>query len=76
MLTFNANPARVREATKLAYRHGVSLQGVQAFWAAQPRETQIDRFAFTLKPYQADGVAHLERWDGNVLIGDEPGLSH
>ena len=74
MLTFDATPARVREVTKLAYRHGVSLQGVQAFWAAQPRETELDRFAFKLKPYQADGVAHLERWDGNALIGDEPGL--
>lgn len=74
MLTFEATPARVREATKLAYRLGVSLQGVQAFWDAQPRETQIPGFAFQLKPYQADSVAHLERWDGNALIGDEPGL--
>jgi SWI/SNF-related matrix-associated actin-dependent regulator of chromatin subfamily A-like protein 1 len=73
MLTFEATPARVREATKLAYRMGVSMQGVQAFWDAQPRETNIPGFAFTLKPYQADGVAHLERWDGNVLIADEPG---
>jgi SWI/SNF-related matrix-associated actin-dependent regulator 1 of chromatin subfamily A len=74
MLEFTATAARVREATKLAYRHGVALQGVQAFWDAQPRATEIDRFAFKLKPYQADGVAHLERWDGNALIGDEPGL--
>jgi SWI/SNF-related matrix-associated actin-dependent regulator of chromatin subfamily A-like protein 1 len=74
MLTFDATPARVREATKLAYRLGVSLQGVQAFWDAQPRVTEIPNFSFKLKPYQADGVAHLEKWDGNALIGDEPGL--
>lgn len=73
MLEFTATPARVREVTKLAYRHGVSLQGVQAYWAAQPRVTEIPNFSFKLKPYQADGVAHLERWDGNALIGDEPG---
>lgn len=74
MLTFDATPARVREATKLAYRLGVSLQGVQAFWEAQPRVTEIPNFSFKLKPYQADGVAHLEQWHGNALIGDEPGL--
>lgn len=74
MLTFDATPARVREATKLAYRHGVALSGLQAFWSAQPRVSDIPGFAFMLKPYQADGVAHLERWDGNVLLADEPGL--
>lgn len=74
MLTFEATPARVREATKLAHRHGVALSGLQAFWAAQPRVINIPGFAFKLKPYQADGVAHLEKWDGNVLLADEPGL--
>ncbi len=74
MLTFDATPARVREATKLAYRYGVALEGVHTYWAAQPRVSEIPGFAFTLKSYQAEGVAHLERWDGNVLLADEPGL--
>lgn len=75
MLEFAATPDRVREVTKLAYGYGIPLNSsLQAFWEAQPRETQIPGFAFKLKPYQADGVAHLERWDGNALIGDEPGL--
>ena len=74
MLTFDATPDRVREATKLAYRHGVQLAGVQEFWAAQPQHTQIPGFAFTLKTYQAQGVAFLERWNGNVMLADAPGL--
>lgn len=74
MLTFDATPARVREATKLAYRYGVALEGLNTYWAAQPRVSEIPGFAFKLKPYQAEGVAHLERWDGNVLLADEPGL--
>ena len=74
MLEFAATPDRVREVTKLAYGYGIPLNAsLQEFWAAQPRETQITGFAFKLKPYQAEGVAHLERWDGNALIGDEPG---
>lgn len=75
MLEFAASPARVREATKLAYRYGIQLnESVSDYWRSLPRVTQIPGFAFTLKPYQAEGVTHLERWDGNALIGDEPGL--
>lgn len=75
MLEFAATPDRVREATKLAYRYGIQLtESVRDYWHTLPRVTQIPGFAFTLKPYQAEGVAHLERWDGNALIGDEPGL--
>jgi SWI/SNF-related matrix-associated actin-dependent regulator of chromatin subfamily A-like protein 1 len=74
MLTFEATPQRVTEATKLSYQLGVSIRGLDSYWAAQPRVTQIAGFGFTLKPYQADGVAHLERWNGNVLLADAPGL--
>jgi SWI/SNF-related matrix-associated actin-dependent regulator 1 of chromatin subfamily A len=75
MLEFTASPARVREATKLAYRYGIQMnQGVSDYWRSLPRAATIPGFAFTLKPYQAEGVAHLEKWDGNALIGDEPGL--
>lgn len=74
MLTFDATPDRVRAATKLAYRLGVQLNGVDQYWQNLPRKTQIPGFAFSLKPYQAEGVAHLEKCDGNALIGDEPGL--
>jgi len=75
MLEFTASPARVREATKLAYRYGIQMtQGVSDYWRSMPRAATIPGFAFTLKPYQAEGVAHLEKWDGNALIGDEPGL--
>ena len=75
MLEFAATPARVREATKLAYRYGIQLNdSMSDYWSSLPRSNKIPGFAFTLKPYQAEGVAHLERWDGNALIGDEPGL--
>jgi SWI/SNF-related matrix-associated actin-dependent regulator 1 of chromatin subfamily A len=75
MLEFAASPARVRKATKLAYRYGIKLnEGVDSYWHSLPRVTSIPGFAFKLKPYQAEGVAHLEKWDGNALIGDEPGL--
>jgi SWI/SNF-related matrix-associated actin-dependent regulator of chromatin subfamily A-like protein 1 len=74
MLTFDATPERVRAATKLAHSLKIHMQGVQAFWAAQPRTPQIPGFAFQLKPYQADGVAHLEKWDGMALLADDPGL--
>ena len=73
MLTFDATPARVREATKLAHSLKIRMEGVQAFWAARPRTCVIPGFAFQLKPYQAEGVAHLEKWDGCALVGDEPG---
>lgn len=74
MLEFAANPARVREATKLAYRYGIQLNNVADYWAGLPRSTKIPGFGFQLRGYQADGVAHLEKWDGNALIGDEPGF--
>lgn len=75
MLEFAATPARVREATKLAYRMNLPMfEGVQDYWANLPRVSEIPGFAFKLLPYQADGVAHLEKWDGSALIGDEPGL--
>lgn len=75
MLEFAATPARVREATKLAYSMGIDLHdNVTNYWHTLPKTTQIPGFAFTLKPYQAEGVAHLEKWDGAALIGDEPGL--
>lgn len=74
MLSFDASPARVREATKIGYRLGLELSGIDAYWATQTVPTTIPGFNFTLKPYQAEGVAHLERWDGTALIADEPGL--
>lgn len=74
MLEFAATPARVREATKLAYSMGIDLhESVSSYWNTLPKSTKINNFAFTLKPYQAEGVAHLEKWGGNALIGDEPG---
>lgn len=74
MLTFEASPQRVTEATKLSYQLGVSIRGLDSYWASQPKSTHIPGFGFTLKPYQAEGVAHLERWNGNVLLADAPGL--
>lgn len=75
MLSFQATPNRVREATKLAYRYGVPVtDSVATYWQNMPLTTQIPNFNFKLKPYQAEGVRHLEKWDGNVLLADEPGL--
>ena len=75
MLEFAVTPARVREATKLAYSLGLDLtSSVRDYWSTLPQVSKIANFAFTLKPYQAAGVAHLEKWNGTALIGDEPGL--
>lgn len=75
MLEFAATAARVREATKMAYSANLPIDSsVRDYWHSLPTETTIPGFGFTLKPYQAQGVAHLERWDGSVLLGDEPGL--
>lgn len=73
MLSFDASPARVIAATKLAYTHGMQLHGIDAYWQSQPRVTHLPGLSFPLRHYQAEGVAHLEKWDGNALIGDEPG---
>lgn len=75
MLSFEATPARVREATKLAYKYGISLNDtVNDYWKSLPKCNNIPGFGFTLKDYQAEGVQFLERWDGNVLLADAPGL--
>ena len=75
MLEFAATADRVREATKMAYSANMPIHSsVRDYWHTLPTETTIPGFGFTLKPYQAQGVAHLERWDGNVLLADEPGL--
>jgi SWI/SNF-related matrix-associated actin-dependent regulator of chromatin subfamily A-like protein 1 len=73
MLTFETTPKRVTEATKLAIKHRLNLSGVDEFWATRPQLTSIPGFALVLRQYQAEGVAHLERWNGSVLIADEPG---
>jgi SWI/SNF-related matrix-associated actin-dependent regulator of chromatin subfamily A-like protein 1 len=73
MLEFAATPERVRAATKWATTMNIPMRGISEYWAAQPRTQHIPGFAFQLKPYQAEGVAHLEKWDGNALVADEPG---
>lgn len=75
MLSFEATPTRVREATKLAYKYGINLNDtVNDYWKSLPKCNNIPGFGFTLKDYQAEGVQFLERWDGNVLLADAPGL--
>jgi SWI/SNF-related matrix-associated actin-dependent regulator 1 of chromatin subfamily A len=74
MISFEATPSRVRKATQLAYSIGIPIhENVQHFWDQMPKSTTINNFAFTLKSYQADGVAHLEKWGGTALIADDPG---
>lgn len=74
MLEFAATPERVRAATKWAISMNIPLRGISEYWLAQPRTQHVPGFAFQLKAYQAEGVAHLEKWDGNALLADDPGL--
>jgi len=74
MLSVAATVANVCKINRLAVKHGLTIDPeVLSVLDNIPRVTTIPGFAFTLKDYQAEGVAWLERQDGCGLLADEQG---
>jgi len=74
MLSVAATVANVCKINRLAVKHGLTIDPeVLSVLDNIPRVTTIPGFAFTLKDYQADGVAWLEANGGTGILADEQG---
>lgn len=75
MFQVPATVPNARKVYQLCIKHGLSYPAALVdVLNSNAQAPDIQGFAFRLKDYQAEGVAFLERWDGNVLLADEPGL--
>ena len=74
MLTVPATVEMARKLTRLSVKHNLKIDPrVSSLFQAIPRVTKLPGFNFTLKPYQAEGVAWLESQLGTGLLADEQG---
>lgn len=74
MLEVPATVDNVRKALRISIRHGLTVSpALQEVFQNIPVVTTIPGFAFTLKYFQAEGVAWLESQAGRGLLADEPG---
>lgn len=75
MFQVPATVPNARRIYQLCVKHGLTYPAALVdVLNSNQQSADIPGFAFRLKNYQAEGVAYLERWDGNVLLADEPGL--
>jgi len=74
VLTVPATVEMARKLTRLSVKHNLKIDPrVSSLFQAIPRVTKLPGFNFTLKPYQAEGVAWLESQLGTGLLADEQG---
>jgi len=74
MLSVPATVENARKIKRLAVKHGLNIDaGIADILDSIPPVTTIPGFAFTLKDFQSEGVAWLEKQDGCGLLADEPG---
>ena len=75
MFQVPATVPNARRVFQLCVKHGIGYPSkLVDVLNSNVQSAEIPGFAFRLKDYQTQGVAYLERWDGNVLLADEPGL--
>lgn len=75
MLHVSATVPNARKVYQLCVKHRLPVpDALVSVLNSNTQACDIPGFSFQLKEYQAQGVAYLERWDGNVLLADEPGL--
>lgn len=74
MLAVDANQVNARKIIRLATKHKLNIdQSLFDIASVKTLSTSIDGFNFTLKKYQAEGVAWLESQLGSGLLADEQG---
>ena len=74
MLTVPATIENARKVYQLSVKHGLTRdQRLDQLLDSIPRVTTLPGFNFTLRDFQADGVAWLERQDGTGILADEQG---
>lgn len=74
MLTVPATIENARKVFRLGVKHGLNIDpAIKELLASLRVPCQIEGFNFTLKPYQAEGVAWLESQLGTGLLADEQG---
>jgi SWI/SNF-related matrix-associated actin-dependent regulator 1 of chromatin subfamily A len=74
MLTVPASIENARKLVRISTKHNLNVDPrVGLLFDAIPRVTQLPNFNFTLKSYQAEGVAWLESQLGTGLLADQPG---
>jgi len=74
MLNVPLNIDTARKVRRLSVKHGLNYdETIDQFLNSIPRSTKISGFNFTLKDFQADGVAWLEANGGTGILADEQG---
>ena len=74
MLTVPATIDNARKVRQLSVKHGLTCDPrLDQLLDSIPRVTTLPGFNFTLKDFQAEGVAWLERQGGTGILADEQG---
>ena len=75
MITVAATPANMYRAFYLSSQLGLTIDDrIQARLSELKCGVTLPNFAFTLKDFQAEGVAYLEAHDGRCILADDMGL--
>lgn len=74
MLEIKATTESLRKIIRLSVKHSLTVDDeVYAAFDRIPRMTKIENFNYTLRTFQSEGVAWLEKQGGTGILADEPG---
>ena len=74
MMNVELNVRNANAVRRLSVKYGLNYDAaIDQFLSNLPRSTTLDGFNFTLKNFQADGVAWMESKQGTGILADEQG---